>query len=264
MLFLKKNALIPFCSFDFVKKCIIIHENSSSNQFSMDGTHKLFRIFIYTYALIAEVMIAISVFFRWHVAPYHKWLWKYTYFLQVVINMFPLNNTSIHTFASVDSWFITECNFHPIINIPWLFLFSHFNLNFFLFGLMLVFNWLSVCNSHFIQLIFFLQFCHQHWHLFDPFIVHFLLSSDIDLSFQSWCFVFHCPQVYFLILTIPFLLYLNQISDSTDWEQPIFFGHTLQCGLLSIFFSIDNFLIDTMLPFIRYVQLLVEVCKNFF
>ena len=153
--------------------------SSSSNKFSIDETRKLFRISMYTSALIVEIRI---------VNFPSKITWQIICSRQAVIFIYFRwttfdKSSGIVTLINADTWFLNEYHFHPNFHTPWLFFFCWLERCFILFVWSCWFYFgFSVCKSHFIEPISYSSV--KRWYLF----------RRICLSFVSY-YIFNFPDI---------------------------------------------------------------------
>ena len=137
--------------------------------------------------------------------------------------------------ANADSWFITNITFIQLSTWHESFYLAH--LIFFCLCVSAVFC-LAYLHVNLIPFNWFLTILQQtlipvSTHLSFIFVVDFLFSRHIAFSFFILMFWFlSWPRSMFPFLTIPFLLYLHKILNTTDWKHPTFFVK-LCCRVLS-------------------------------
>lgn len=181
MPFLKKS----FCS---VARCIII-----INLFSIDGMRKESRFpFVYLCIDCRGNGCHLPWFFTWHATSYHKWLGKFVFFRRsssyvsleqhhskvpassprlMQIPKSSLNITFIQWSTPQDCFSLAHCNLFFCFGVSAGFCLPCLNVNP---------RFLTVLSQTLTRVSSYL--------FFNCFVVHFLFSSHIALSFLSWCF----------------------------------------------------------------------------
>ena len=173
-----------------------------TNQLFIDGIRKLSRISIYTCALIAISSGSLNDM-QGHIVDLGNWLVFFNQSSLCFIWTAPDKSFSIialHQWKFLIHHWISLSSYYPHTNY---FSLAHFNLIFFLS--VLVFVWLSLCESHFIKLISVTNFCfnpilfHLFCGTFSTFEAYYFQFSILILSWSMFSFFNH--PVSFVIFT---------------------------------------------------------------